>query len=318
MDMRKYITTRKLGFFVLLGIIVFVVLVFIGDYRDMYEPIQMINPMILVLILVLTLLNYAVRFLKWSYYLRILGVRIPLKTSLLIFLSGLSMAITPGKVGEVFKAQMLKEVEGVERRKTIVVVFAERLTDVVALSILSLLGISSLIIHTGSIIFVLFLISVIIFFLSNESAFKVACLIGRKVPLIKKYVTYGEDVYNSSRRLFTIKAVTFTTFISLISWFFECFALFILLNSLGADVSLMRSTFIYSFSSIFGSILVFPGGLGAAEGSFVALLLLSSVPKSVASVATIVIRMATLWFGVIIGLVSLFLFNTLIEKEKSQ
>ena len=318
MDPRKYITPKKLCFFVLFGILVFAALVFLGDYENLSESLQKVNPAVIIVLLLLTLLNYAFRFFKWEYYLRVLGIRVPLKSSLLIFLSGLSMAITPGKVGEVFKAQMLKEVEGIERRKTVVVVFAERLTDVVALSILSLLGLSSLIMHAWSIVFILFLMSFIIFFLTNEPAFKVMCLIGRKIPLIKNYVIYGEDVYNNSRKLFTLKVVIFTTVISSISWFFECFALFILLDSLGANVSLMASVFIYSFSSIFGSILVLPGGLGAAEGSFVALLLLSSVPKNVALVATIVIRIATLWFGVIIGLISLFLFSRSLRKDTSR
>ena len=167
MNPREYITPVKLSFFVLLGIIVFAVLVLLGDYKDMYSSLQMIDPTILVVILGLTLLNYALRFLKWGYYLRILDIKLPLKTSLIIFLSGLSMAITPGKVGEIFKAQMLKETNGIERRRTVVVVFAERLTDVIALSLLSLLGISSLIMHAWSIVLVLVIVSAIIFFSAN-------------------------------------------------------------------------------------------------------------------------------------------------------
>ena len=230
MDPRKYITPKKLCFFVLFGILVFAALVFLGDYENLSESLQKVNPWVIIVLLLLTLLNYAFRFFKWEYYLRVLGIRVPLKSSLLIFLSGLSMAITPGKVGEVFKAQMLKEVEGIERRKTVVVVFAERLTDVIALLILSLLGLSSLVMHAWSIVFILFLMSVIIFFLTNEPAFKVMCLIGRKIPLIKNYVVYGEDVYNNSRKVFTMNVVVFATIISLVSWFFECFALFISLS----------------------------------------------------------------------------------------
>ncbi|MFL5700258.1 MAG: lysylphosphatidylglycerol synthase domain-containing protein, partial [Ktedonobacteraceae bacterium] len=47
------------------------------------------------LILGLTLFNYFCRFFKWQYYLKRLDVKISWIKSLLIFLSGLSMAITP-------------------------------------------------------------------------------------------------------------------------------------------------------------------------------------------------------------------------------
>src|SRR5215471_1891391 len=60
------------------------------------------------LILGLTLFNYSWRFVKWQYYLKRLRVSIHWANSLLIFVSGLSMAITPAKVGELLKSYLLK------------------------------------------------------------------------------------------------------------------------------------------------------------------------------------------------------------------
>ena len=63
--------------------------------------------------LALAALNYLLRFLKWELYLRRLGVRIPLRDSFGIFLSGFSLTVTPGKVGEVLKSYLLREAHGV-------------------------------------------------------------------------------------------------------------------------------------------------------------------------------------------------------------
>jgi uncharacterized membrane protein YbhN (UPF0104 family) len=75
-------------------------------------------------------------------------------------------------------------------------------------------------------------------------------------------------------------------------------------------------TFIFSFSSIFGSIIFMPGGLGAAESSFVALLLLTGLTITTASLATILIRLCTLFWGIFVGVVSLTITNRHISKKR--
>lgn len=92
------------------------------------------------LILGFVLLNYFFRFLRWEYYLRVLQIRIPLSESFGIFMSSLSMAVTPGKMGEVVKAYFLKALHGIPMSKSMPIVFAERVTDFLALLIISFAG----------------------------------------------------------------------------------------------------------------------------------------------------------------------------------
>src|SRR6516162_2252418 len=53
--------------------------------------------------------NYLVRFGRWEYYLRVLGVRIAARDSLAVFLSGFALTVTPGKLGEAVKAFLLRQ-----------------------------------------------------------------------------------------------------------------------------------------------------------------------------------------------------------------
>src|SRR3989441_12278069 len=94
------------------------------------------------LILGLTLFNYFWRFIKWQYYLKRLEVKISWIKSLLIFLSGLSMAITPGKVGELLKSYFLKRITGEPISRTSPVIVAERLTDGLAMLLLASTGLA--------------------------------------------------------------------------------------------------------------------------------------------------------------------------------
>lgn len=57
-----------------------------------------------------------------------------------------------------------------------------------------------------------------------------------------------------------------------------------------------------SFSTVIGAISTLPGGLGAAEASIAGMLiLLLSLGTGTAAAATLLIRFATLWFGVGLG-----------------
>ena len=100
--------------------------------------------------------------------------------------------------------------------------------------------------------------------------------------------------------------------LSSISWFFECLVLYAILRGLGFEHSwtlLLASTFVFATSAWLGGASLLPGGLGATEASAAALLVITvddpMMTGPVAAAATLILRFATLWFGVIVGLVAL-------------
>ena len=86
------------------------------------------------------------------------------------------------------------------------------------------------------------------------------------------------------------------------SWFCECVAYQLTIQAMGFSITLAEATFIYAFATFFGAVTFLPGGLGATEGSMTGLAIMQGVPKDAASAATIVVRIATLWFAVALGL----------------
>lgn len=311
----NFFTVKNVILFLLSAIIVFSILLFLGDYGKVIQSLGMIKVEVIVAIVLLALANYIFRYLKWEYFLRISKIRLPTKVSLLVFLSGLSMAITPAKVGELLKSYYLKKLEGIRIRRTVMIIVSERLTDVLGLSILSLFGLVSFFEHAYLVAGAFALVFAAIFALTNEKVFLRVCKLSSRIPVAKKYSKDLASVYRSSKVLLSFRSLSVTTLISVVSWFFECLALYILLTSLGVPITLLAATFIFSFSSIFGSVLVLPGGIGAAEGSFMVLLLLLGVSVTIASLSTIVIRIFTLFFGVLLGAVALVLTNRLVKKS---
>jgi len=77
------------------------------------------------------------------------------------------------------------------------------------------------------------------------------------------------------------------------------------------------AVFVLSFSTVVGAVSALPGGLVAAEASIAGMLgLLMGLPTSTAVSATLLIRLATLWFGVTLGLVVWAISRDLLFMEE--
>ena len=136
--------SKRLLLLVFLTAVVFAGLVGYGDFREIGGQLSRFPETHLVAALGLAAINYGLRFLRWYYYLRVLKITVPLGTNILVFLSGLAMSITPGKAGELVKCYLLRDRTGVTVAASAPVVVMERVTDVVSVVLLALLGLALL------------------------------------------------------------------------------------------------------------------------------------------------------------------------------
>lgn len=309
---------RKLIWMVLFGMAVVIAISFAADFSNTVSALRSFKVIYLPLILGLTFVNYLLRFAKWHFFLKLINVTISLKDSFIIFLSGLAMTITPGKAGELLKSLLLKELNGVAVSRTAPVVFAERLSDGFGLIILSLTGVA-LFKHGGAALLAVALILAGMVIVIKVPALYQPCIrLCAKIPVVNRFTGVIENLLNSASQLMTFKSLVFTIAISIVSWSFESIAFYFVFIGLGFKVSILTATFILAFSSIIASVSMLPGGLGAAEGSIMGLLVkLANVPAGIAAVATILIRFCTLWFGVAVGLLAIFSSRKLVSFANS-
>ena len=65
--------------------------------------------------------------------------------------------------------------------------------------------------------------------------------------------------------------------------------------------------FIFATSSLVGVLSMLPGGIGAVEaGLYGQFVTVAGLPAGQAAALTVIIRLATLWFATLIGIVGLF------------
>jgi uncharacterized protein (TIRG00374 family) len=128
-----------------------------------------------------------------------------------------------------------------------------------------------------------------------------------RIPLLKRHGERLERAYDSMRFLMRPGSLLLATALGVLAWFAECAGFAFVLRGFEVDVSTAFATFVYASSTLVGALLLAPGGLGGTEGSMVAMLLTAGVAKELAVAATFLVRIATLWFAVLLGALVLLL-----------
>lgn len=299
---------RRLLLALLLGVAVYGVFVVYTGYRTLGTALLQYRWLTFAGALGLSTLNYGLRFLKWEYYLARLGIRGVRKfDSLLVFLSGFVLTVTPGKLGEVFKSAVLQETHGVPVARTAPIVVAERLTDVVAIVVLVLFGSLG---FPGGLPWALaggaaVATGLLLILWRTPLEALIAWMQTRQGPLARLAPRLRE-AGDSLRILANPPALLWPTFLSLVGWGGEGVALWWILNGFGVDVPVQLAVFFYATATLAGALIPVPGGLGVAEALLQSQFVqLGGVPEGPATGAMLLIRFATLWWAVCVGFAAL-------------
>lgn len=257
-------------------------------------------------------LNYLLRFAKWEFYLAKLGVRgIPLGESFLVFLSGFVLTVTPGKVGEVFKSAVLSKTHGVDMATTAPIVVAERLTDVIAIVVLIVVGSLG---FSGGLVWaaagsIAVTCALILIMWEAPTLALLRWLSGRGEKL-QALVPRVATAYTSLRIVASPTALIWPTVLSVVGWGAEGYALWWLLEGFGYAPAIPLALFFYATATLAGALIPLPGGLGITEAMFQSQLVeLGGVPPGPATAAMLMIRFATLWWAVLVGFMALGLLR---------
>ncbi len=257
--------------------------------------------------LALSLVNYGLRFGRWQLYLSRLGHPVEYGSSLRIYLSGFALTTTPGKAGELFRGVLLKQ-RGIPFPASCAAFVSERLSDLVAIILLALFGLSYypqaqvlIMAGSGGVLLLLILLAY------RPLMYGIQAWAQARTDKIGSLVRNVIHMLLEARSCHTPGLVVGATLISLIAWGAEALAFYWVLGWLGVDLPLAYAVFVYALSMLAGALSFLPGGLGGAEASMIGLLLLQGMSMPEAVAATVFIRLATLWFAVALGLIALYM-----------
>ena len=273
-----------------------------------WDTVRRVPLGLLPVLLVLSLVNYGMRGLRWLVFSRALHLGVPAAANLLYYVAGFAMTPTPGKAGEVVRLYLLRRFHGCAYDRTAALMIGDRLLDGLASTLVVALaapfyaggGRGAVAAVVLAAIMIVLCLRPAIVLLVTDAAF--ARL--RRWP---RLFVRARRAARAMRRLGNPRVLAVALGLGAIGWTSEGVSFFLLLRAIdpGAGIGVAACVFIFVFAMLVGAVSVLPGGLGSTEATMIGLLTLQGVPLSTAVVATGIVRITTLWFAVGLGLLAL-------------
>ena len=254
--------------------------------------------------------GFPLRGLRWAILVRGTGTRIGTKDSTeIIFLSWLVNCVVPAKLGDVYRAYLLKINTGASLSRTFGTVFIERVLDLV---VIALLGIAAgywsfrnglpppiqLVFAIGLI--VVAALAVGLFTMRN---FGRRILVALPFParIVEFYDRFEEGVFGAM----ALRQMPFLGGLTGMIWMTEALRLFLVIQAFGfTDVSLGLSgaVFVALIGSLLTAVPLSPAGLGIVEAGIVGVLTVAyGVPLAEATAIALLDRVISVFSIIVLG-----------------
>lgn len=253
-----------------------------------------VEPIFVVLALALTASWLFVRFIRWQFLLRRIGVRLPIRPTLHTYVAGLPGTATPAYVGEALRGVFLKRRFGVPMRLSLAVLVLERLYDVLALAALA--AIMALV--SGSEVIRSLQIAGVFAVLAVAAA---ATLwpVGRRVGI-------AADAMSMLRSGSTVLV---TLALSLAAWVPAALIISVAAEGLGAGVGAAEGGRIFAASTLLGALTLLPAGAGATGSVAIVELARAGMVMETAVLVVSLVRLSSTGAAIAVG--SVFLWREL-------
>ncbi len=287
-----------------LAILVLALLALVSDGRELLAEMARFNLLVLIPVLALSLVNYGLRFVRWQLYLRRLESPLDFAGSLAIFLVGFVLSVTPGKAAELGKAWLVRHLGGGPARRMVAAVIAERITDLAGMLVLVAIGAFA---FAGGVWVALAALAAVVgltLVMTWAKLYRWLSRLFHHLPVVGKRIDALDEAYERLRTLLRPGLQIQSVVLATVAWAAEGVGFWLVVREYDAAASVLMSLFNYGASTLAGGVSMLPGGLLASEGALTALLDFQGLETAAAASATLVIRGATLWFAVALGLLA--------------
>jgi glycosyltransferase 2 family protein len=292
----------------ILGFLVLIMLILLGDVSEVSTRMRQFNWGYLPLVLLLTLLNYFVRILKWHFSLGRTGPRtLSFSHSAQLFMAAFPLSVSQGKISQALKGIWLNQKSGMPAGRSTQVLAAEQVSDWMAVIVLSILGVVAYPLYWPVFLFVLFALLAVLLFSQEQVSLDAYGGLEKQIPALPELMLRLRQALSGGLALYKPLSGLLAFVLGVISWLGEGVCLYLILLGIGMDASfqlLATAIWITALSSLIGAVSGLPGGLGAIEVALAtSLTLFTGLSPALATTAIIIFRLSTFWFKIVIGLI---------------
>ncbi|MBK9616896.1 MAG: flippase-like domain-containing protein [Uliginosibacterium sp.] len=245
---------------------------------------------------------YLLRFLRWQYCLVSLGHRVPPLRSFGVYLAGLALTTSPGKIGETVRSLLLLR-DGVPAKHSFATFLADRLSDVIGVCVLAVLASAAGgKLSWGIVLAVLTVVGGSLMLrqlLRGAAANGLWAWLEQRLPRLPW--RWVRDVLNTWARLWTVPRMLAFALTALFAYGIQAGVFVALCMQVGVPLGLAQGVSFFANATLFGAASMVPGGLGAMEAALVWQLATIGVAHTQAVAIAIATRLVTLWLGIALG-----------------
>lgn len=301
---------RRAALLLALSLLAFVLVLalagLVAGWREVAGELARLGPPLLAGLLGLSLVNYGLRALRWWLLARANGTPLSFGRAVLDYSAGFAFTATPGKLGELVRLWLLQRHLGYPWERTLGLLLLDRVSDAAPLLLLVVLG-AGTVAGRGWAVALLGLLVLAPAFLLLRPDLLDRLLLGLHALLgsLGRTLVRLRRALRAASRLATPPVLLSACALGLVGWLAEILGLAWLLAELGRPIGLWAAAFVFGFAMLVGALPLFPGGVGGAEATMIALLLALGTGPEAAVAATGVCRLATLGFATLLGILAL-------------
>jgi uncharacterized protein (TIRG00374 family) len=309
------ISRAFIGFF-LLTIFYVGALLWADSKKEVFSQIPLLVNTIPALIGI-SFLSYLVRYFRWQWLLRRAGYKVALGYGFLAYLAGFAFTATPGKVGELIRIRYFSRANVPASTSFGAFVF-ERAFDLIVVLLLASLVISQQKYFIIALGFVLIFLAFLILLAMNAALvnwiIRFFDSLGWR-PLAKLTLIVQEGL-SACRFWFNPLDLFFCFVYGVIAWGATAAGFLLLTQDLGISIDSITVFAMYPLAMLVGAASMLPGGVGTTELTIVLLLGAYGVSTGLATLAAVGIRLATIWFAMLVGFISVAILEWQFIKER--
>lgn len=250
-----------------------------------------------------SVLDIAIDFSVWFFFLTRVNKTSKLFSSLLIFLAGFAIDLAPAKVGEFSRTFFLRAIHGIPVREGAAVQINSFFVDYCSVSIIGITELLLFQLTAAAAIVMLFSVLIMLFFLRILQYESLQPFVQR---MARRFVP-AEIFFGISELQGAVTSLLKTRYclslipVKALSWFSMGMALFYLSRAFGFPLSFSECLFTVTLSSLLGTFSMIPHGFAITEASLVGFQVYFNMPLNVAVIVAFVFRGINLWSWLIIG-----------------
>jgi len=311
-------TKRAVFAFAFMGSLYWTALIWADSKNQVFASIPRLLS-IMPLLLGASLLSYAVRYVRWYWLLKKAGHKLPPFQGFVAYLSGFTFTATPGKVGELLRIRYFAP-HGVPPWKVLGAFVYERAFDLLSVLLLSSLFIRRMDFFILAVSFVCIFLGIVSFavFQPRQMTRILGCLRAWRAKRLARILKTLRDGLVGCRLWLNPRDALVSLGLGITAWGLTALSFVCLLHHLEIALPFTSSIAAYPLAMLAGAASMLPGGVGSTEATLVALLSTHEVALPVAMLATVGIRLSTLWFAMLCGLLSLFSLEFFSKRNLKQ